>query len=66
MEYFFIFMTSFVIALSGALAPGPLLAACISESTKHGFKSGPLMILGHAILEIIMVCQGHLPRRLII
>ena len=55
MNLFSIFAISFTIALTGALAPGPLMAFCISESTKHGFKSGPLLILGHAILEIIMV-----------
>jgi threonine/homoserine/homoserine lactone efflux protein len=46
---------SFTIALSGALMPGPLLTAVIAESAKHGFKSAPLMILGHAILEALMV-----------
>jgi threonine/homoserine/homoserine lactone efflux protein len=50
-----LFFISFAIGLSGALAPGPFLAAVISESSRHGFKSGPLMILGHALLEILMV-----------
>jgi threonine/homoserine/homoserine lactone efflux protein len=50
-----LFFVSFAIALSGALAPGPFLAAVISESSRHGFRSGPLMILGHAFLEIVMV-----------
>jgi len=35
--------------------PGPLLTAVISESMKHGQKTGPLVILGHAILEVIML-----------
>lgn len=48
-------MISFTIALSGALAPGPLLTAVIYQSTKQGFKTGPLVILGHAILEVGMV-----------
>ncbi len=55
MNYLSIFIISFAVALSGALAPGPLLALVISKSTKHGFKTGPLVILGHAVLEIIMV-----------
>ena len=50
-----IFLISFTVALSGALAPGPLLATVIYESSRHGFKSGPLLILGHAIAEIAMV-----------
>jgi threonine/homoserine/homoserine lactone efflux protein len=55
MGYFSIFAVSFVIAFSGAMAPGPLLAAVISGSLKRGFKTGPLIISGHAFLEIFMV-----------
>ena len=50
-----IFCTSFVIALSGAMMPGPLLTATISETSRQGFKAGPLLILGHGILEILLV-----------
>jgi threonine/homoserine/homoserine lactone efflux protein len=55
MNYFTIFALSFTIALSGALAPGPLLAAVISKSPSHGARTGPLLILGHAVVELIMV-----------
>lgn len=50
-----IFIASFTIALSGALMPGPLLAAVLYQSARHGFVTGPLMILGHAIVELAMV-----------
>lgn len=52
---FAIFGSSFVIALSGALMPGPLMAAAISESSQRGFIAGPLLIAGHAILELGLV-----------
>lgn len=52
---FTIFASSFVIALSGALMPGPLLTATISESSRHGFITGPLLIAGHALLELALV-----------
>ncbi|MBN1444507.1 MAG: LysE family transporter [Candidatus Omnitrophica bacterium] len=55
MNYFSVFIISFTIALSGAMAPGPLLAAVISGSLKDGFKTGPLVILGHAVLELCVV-----------
>jgi threonine/homoserine/homoserine lactone efflux protein len=55
MTLFTIFASSFVIALSGALMPGPLLTATISESTRRGFIAGPLMIAGHAVLELTLV-----------
>lgn len=50
-----IFASSFVIAFSGALMPGPLLTAAISESSQRGFIVGPLMIAGHAVLELVLV-----------
>ncbi len=50
-----IFITSFIIAFSGALMPGPLLSATINESGRRGWKVGPLFILGHGILEGILI-----------
>lgn len=50
-----IFGSSFIIALSGALMPGPVLTVTVSESARRGVKAGPLMILGHGILELALV-----------
>ncbi|OGQ95606.1 MAG: lysine transporter LysE [Deltaproteobacteria bacterium RIFOXYD12_FULL_57_12] len=50
-----IFFTSFMLALSGAMMPGPLLTATISESARRGFVAGPLLILGHGLLEFALV-----------
>jgi threonine/homoserine/homoserine lactone efflux protein len=50
-----IFTTSFVIGLSGAVMPGPLLALTISETAKRGFWAGPLLVLGHGVLELTLV-----------
>lgn len=55
MNYFSIFILSFAIALLGAVSPGPLLAAVISGSLKNGFRTGPILISGHALVEILMV-----------
>jgi len=52
---FGIFGTSFVIALSGALMPGPVLTVTISESSRRGFWAGPLIMVGHGILELALV-----------
>jgi len=56
-----IFALAFVTALSGAMMPGPLLAATISESARRGFLAGPLLIVGHALLEaalLILLLRG--------
>jgi threonine/homoserine/homoserine lactone efflux protein len=50
-----LFITAFVVGLSGAMTPGPMLTATIAETARRGFKAGPLIALGHAILELILV-----------
>ncbi len=50
-----IFLNSFIVGFSGAMMPGPLLAVGISETPKHGWCTGPIITLGHAIAEIGVV-----------
>lgn len=50
-----IFILGFIIGLTGALAPGPTLVATINSSLKKGWTSGPLVTLGHALTEVLMV-----------
>jgi len=47
--------TSFVVALSGALMPGPLLTLTVGEATRRGFWAGPLIMVGHGLLELVLV-----------
>ncbi len=48
-------VSSFIIALSGALVPGPLFSITVAESAKRGAVAGPLIIIGHGILELFLV-----------
>ena len=48
-------LSSFLVAFSGALVPGPLFTITVGESVKRGFIAGPLIILGHGILELSLV-----------
>jgi threonine/homoserine/homoserine lactone efflux protein len=50
-----IFITSFLVGLSGALMPGPVLVVTVSHAARRGFIVGPLIVLGHAILELAVV-----------
>jgi threonine/homoserine/homoserine lactone efflux protein len=55
MVFLSLFVTSFIIAFSGAMMPGPLLTLTIGESVRKGPWVGPRLILGHAILEGILI-----------
>ncbi len=53
-----IFFLSFVVALSGAMAPGPLLTYTIvrsAQARRRGFLIGAWVILGHALLESALI-----------
>lgn len=50
-----IFSTSFVVGLSGAAAPGPLLAYTVARTMRQGVWVGPLVSLGHSVLELALV-----------
>ncbi len=53
--FWVIFSFSFLVALTGAMSPGPLLTYTIIKSvqtSKHGYLMGLWIIIGHAILEL--------------
>lgn len=55
MDLFQIFGQSFLLGLSGSIAPGPLLTYNIQLTCKKGFWTGPKLILGHVILEAVLI-----------
>lgn len=64
MNLFLIGFTSFVVALSGALVPGPLFTFTVAESAKRGAAAGPLIIIGHGMLElslVVLIILGIVP-----
>ncbi|ATW26260.1 LysE family transporter [Candidatus Formimonas warabiya] len=50
-----LFATSFGVAFSGAMVPGPMLTVTIDESLNQGYKAGPLIVLGHALVELFLL-----------
>ena len=52
-----IFAISFIVALTGALSPGPVLTFTIYKSvkSKKGYLTGLLIVLGHATLEFSLI-----------
>ena len=61
-----IFLLSFVYGLTGALTPGPVLTGVIVDTPKVGWKTGPLYILGHSILEICVIIASFFGLSLIL
>jgi len=53
-----IFILSFLVALTGALSPGPVLTFTIYKSLedkKRGYLAGLFIILGHSLLEFALI-----------
>ncbi|MGE5583857.1 MAG: LysE family transporter [Bacillota bacterium] len=50
-----VFIQAFLVGLSGAVPPGPLLTYNIQLAYKKGFWVGPKLVAGHAILEGALV-----------
>jgi len=45
----------FITGLSGALIPGPMLAYVLADTLKKGALSGPLTVLGHISVELLLI-----------
>ncbi|MBS7605192.1 MAG: LysE family transporter [Candidatus Bathyarchaeia archaeon] len=64
LNLFWIGFSSFLAALSGAIVPGPVFTLVLTESLKSGKITGPLIVLGHLLIEgaiILLVFIGLQP-----
>ena len=50
-----VYLFSFSMAIGAALTPGPVTTAIISQAPRLGWKTGLLVSIGHAIIELLMV-----------
>jgi len=56
-----IFGIAFATGFTGAVVPGSLLAMVVSETLRVGWYAGPVMMIGHALLElgaVILLATG--------
>ena len=53
--YVALFAWSFGVAIGPVLSPGPVSAAVVTEGARRGFRVGPLVSTGHALMELLMV-----------
>jgi len=50
-----LFLFSFVVSFGAVISPGPVSTAIVTESAKRGFVVGPLMTIGHSLIEALLV-----------
>jgi len=50
-----LFVTAFMVGFSGAMMPGPVSTVTLAQSMRRGFWAGPLITVGHAVVEGLMV-----------
>jgi threonine/homoserine/homoserine lactone efflux protein len=50
-----VYVFSFSMAIGAVLSPGPVTTAIISQTPRLGWITGPLVSIGHALLEFLMV-----------
>lgn len=48
-------LQAFIIGFSGAMAPGPVLTVTITETILRGRRSAIMLMVGHALLEIVLI-----------
>lgn len=50
-----VFFSALTVGFSGAMMPGSLLTYTIKQSLSHGPRSGFIITLGHALLELVLI-----------
>jgi threonine/homoserine/homoserine lactone efflux protein len=50
-----VFVFAFVVSIGAVISPGPVTAAVVSEAPHQGWRVGPLVTVGHSILELAVV-----------
>jgi threonine/homoserine/homoserine lactone efflux protein len=48
-------LAALVLALSGAMMPGPLLTVAVEQTVRHGKGAAMLLMVGHALLEAALL-----------
>jgi len=50
-----IFFSALIVGFSGAIVPGPMFTTVITNVAKNGFKDSILIVIGHALTELIIL-----------
>jgi len=55
LEFLYLVYIGFIVGLSGAIMPGPLLAFTVFDTTRKSKITGHYIIMGHAIWESLLI-----------
>ncbi|MBI5034188.1 MAG: LysE family transporter [Chloroflexi bacterium] len=55
MELLLMAFSWWLVGFTGAMMPGPVTTLVVTETAKRGFIAGPLITIGHVLLELAMV-----------
>ena len=55
MELLLMAFSWWLVGFTGAMMPGPVTTLVVTETAKRGFIAGPLITIGHVLLELVMV-----------
>lgn len=55
MQLLAIYFSALVVGFTGAMMPGPLLTITVNETGRGGLKGGLKPVLGHGLLELVLV-----------
>jgi len=55
MELLVMAISWWLVGFTGAMMPGPVTTLVVTETAKRGFIAGPLITIGHVLLELAMV-----------
>jgi threonine/homoserine/homoserine lactone efflux protein len=46
---------SFVVGFGAVISPGPVSTAIVTQAPRHGWLTGPLVSVGHSLMELVLV-----------
>ena len=49
-----VFIFAFAVGFGAVITPGPVSTAIVSQSTRNGWKVGPLVSTGHSFIELLL------------
>jgi len=50
-----VILFSFAVGFGAVISPGPVSAAIVTQAPRHGWRTGPIVSVGHSLMEFLLV-----------